>query len=227
MDEEEILQEEQQEEAAEINLATVTAVTGSGIKIQIDGESGAGDKTYKCNTGAAFKVGDRVRIKKDSGTYIVEFPVGSPGASYPLPTGGSTGQVLAKSSNSDYAVQWVDAASGIPSGGSTNQVLRKKSNTNYDVEWGSVPSPTGLANGSKSIELSSTGYLTQSGSVYLGSSSSPFAGLYINGTIQLGTNAYGSTVGFFGATPQTRKSISQTASVSDVITALKSFGLFY
>ena len=32
-----------------------------------------------------------------------------------------------------------DIALGVPSGGTTGQVLKKSSNTNYDTEWGSIP----------------------------------------------------------------------------------------
>ena len=32
-----------------------------------------------------------------------------------------------------------DITLGVPSGGTTGQVLKKSSNTNYDTEWGSIP----------------------------------------------------------------------------------------
>lgn len=240
-------------ENAEILLATVTAVNSDGVQIQIDGESAPGEKYYKCNTAIRFQTGQRVRIKPDSGTYIVEFAVGDPMDNYPipaggatgqvltktgaasyaigwaashgLPSGGSSGQILAKSSNTDYEVGWIDAPHGIPSGGSTNQVLTKSSNTDYAVMWAAAPSPTGLANGSKSITLGSTGYLTQSGNVEIGSSGSPFAGLAINGQIRLGTTAYSTTLGFFGTNPVSRQTVSSTATVATLITALKAYGL--
>lgn len=42
---------------------------------------------------------------------------------------------------------WTDVSGGIPSGGTTGQVLKKHSNTDYDVEWGSaseLPSFVGM-----------------------------------------------------------------------------------
>lgn len=243
-------------EPVEVNLATVTAVTAEGIQIRIDGDEQASSKTYPCNSGARFQTGQRVRIKPDSGTYIVEYPVGAPMATYPIPSGGSANQVLAKASGTSYDLKWVTMAEahGIPSGGtdgqvltkngtvdysvkwaavphelptggSDGQVLTKNGTANYSVKWAAAPSPTGLANGSKSISLGTNGYLTQSGSVELGSSSSPFAGLAISGQIRLGTSSYGTTLGFFGTSPVSRQAVSSTASVATLITALKAYGL--
>jgi hypothetical protein len=55
-----------------------------------------------------------------------------------LPAGGTTGQVLAKTSGSDFAAEWVDptgGGSGVPSGGTAGQVLTKISATEGDAEW--------------------------------------------------------------------------------------------
>ena len=55
-----------------------------------------------------------------------------------LPSGGTTGQLLAKHSNTDGDVEWVNAPSSIPNGGTTGQALVKHSNTDKDVEWATV-----------------------------------------------------------------------------------------
>ena len=52
-----------------------------------------------------------------------------------IPAGGSSGQVLTKSSGTDYDMGWSSPAGGIPSGGTTGQVLTKNSGTDYDVGW--------------------------------------------------------------------------------------------
>lgn len=59
-------------EVPEQSLATVTEIAEDGIVLDI------GEKHYKCSTGIVFKVGDRVKLIKDSGTYLVAFPVGAP-----------------------------------------------------------------------------------------------------------------------------------------------------
>lgn len=57
-----------------------------------------------------------------------------------VPTGGTSGQVLAKKSATDYDLKWVDQSAGgdthgIPAGGSSGQVLAKKSGADFDAGW--------------------------------------------------------------------------------------------
>jgi len=57
-----------------------------------------------------------------------------------VPTGGTTGQVLAKTSASNYALAWQTPASGnapngLPTGGTAGQVLVKNSSVDYDDSW--------------------------------------------------------------------------------------------
>ena len=54
-----------------------------------------------------------------------------------LPTGGVTGDMLVKSSATDYDAQWVE---GIPTGGAAGQILSKATTTNYDMQW--IDQPT-------------------------------------------------------------------------------------
>lgn len=61
-----------------VNFATVTGVFEDGLTLRLDGEETATQKRYKCNKFCVFAVGDRVRIIKDSGTYVVEYPIGNP-----------------------------------------------------------------------------------------------------------------------------------------------------
>lgn len=126
------------EEAGEgISLATVASVTASGVTLIIDGEEEAGEKEYKVNAMQRIKVGDRVRIFKVSGTYLIEYVVGTPMSRYPIPAGGSDGQYLAKDRTSNYAVKWVTPPTvhGIPTGGTAGQLLAKNSGNDYDVKW--------------------------------------------------------------------------------------------
>lgn len=60
------------------SLATVGAVYSDGISLIFDGQTSASAKHYKCNTSVVFKAGDRVKVVKDSGTYIVEYVIGNP-----------------------------------------------------------------------------------------------------------------------------------------------------
>lgn len=127
-------EEEVTEDETGIQLATVGAVTSDGITLIFDGTDEASEKEYKCNAGVLFAPGDRVKVTKDSGTYIVEYVIGAPAARYPLPPGGSSGQVLAKSSADNYAVSW-QTPHYVPSGGTSGQVLAKSSDDNYAIGW--------------------------------------------------------------------------------------------
>ncbi len=203
----EIIMEAQQEETPGVSLATVAAVTANGVRIQIDGEDTAGVKEYQCNTAQLFTIGDRVKISKISGSYVVEYKVGAPGETYPT-------------------------THGLPSGGTTGQYLRKTSNTDYAVEWASFSEVTvdKLVNSTYTLSLSSSGVLASSGNtattrIALGSSTTPFFNLYVNGYILLGTNAADSRLGFFGHTPTARQTVASTATVATLITALKAYGL--
>jgi hypothetical protein len=65
-----------------------------------------------------------------------------------MPTGGSTGAVLAKNSGTDFDVVWTTPHYVI-AGGTTGQVLSKTSSTDYALAWITPPNgiPTGGASG--------------------------------------------------------------------------------
>lgn len=211
----------------EVRFATIGAVYSDGVTLIFDGQEAATEKHYKCNTAILFHAGDRVKIASDSGTYVVEYIVGNPGANAPIPKGGTSGQVLSKKSNSDGDVVWKNISSGsttgkLPSGGTTGQYLKKKSNSDYDAEWSTPPSSGGSSSGStdrlvgsgssNSATLNSSRQLVpaSASALYahsLGSASMPWYNLYIGaGTISLGTSI--SSLGFFGAKAETKKTLS-------------------
>lgn len=132
----------------ERHFATVGTVYEDGIALIFDGESEESEKHYLCNTGVTFAAGDRVRILRESGTYIVEYVVGPPGggggggSDHGIPAGGSAGQMLVKASGTDYDAAWQNVPTELPSGGDAGQVLTKTSGGNA---WQDVPAelPTG------------------------------------------------------------------------------------
>lgn len=111
--EEQILepQPEEEPEALVRAFATVGAVYADGLSLIFDGEEEPTEKHYLCNTSVYFQAGDRVRLAKDSGTYIVEYVVGPPkqARTVGIPAGGTTGQLLTKNGSTAYAVKWADA----------------------------------------------------------------------------------------------------------------------
>lgn len=84
---------------------------------------------------------------------------GSSGSAVGLPTGGTTGQLLKKNSNTDYDVGWTPAVVGVPAGGTLNQVLGKTSSSDYAMSWrdpsgGGASFPAGGATGTVLGKLS-------------------------------------------------------------------------
>lgn len=69
---------QQNTEPAAAELATVGAKYTDGLSLIFDGQSAASEKHYKCNTSVIFQAGDRVKICRISGTYVVEYVVGNP-----------------------------------------------------------------------------------------------------------------------------------------------------
>ena len=306
----EVIEPEEDEDQEEIVLATVAEVTANGVKITIDGADQAGTKEYKANAGQLLAVGDRVKIHKNSGTYLIEYVIGAPMSKYPipaggsdgqvltkdgandyavkwaaahgvpsggaagqvlaknsatdydlawitkaglpaggakdqalvktaatdysvgwatighdLPTGGSAGQLLAKKTNTNYDVEWINVPHDLPTGGTTGQILKKSSNANYAVEWGAVPSPSAISNGSYTVTLSNNGILyPSSGNITLGSNNNRWNGCYFGGAMYFGSS-YGSTIGFFGTTPQSKKYVGSSGTLATLITALQGYGL--
>lgn len=159
----EALLPEEDETQEDFILATVAEVTSTGVKIEVDGSGEAGEKEYRVNSMQRFKTGDRVKICKNSGTYLVEYKVGSPMADYPIPSGGSDGQVLTKDGASNYAVKWTSAGNPLPTGGAAGQVLTKVNATNYNVTWSDAPHelPTGGTTGQVLTKASATNYSVQ------------------------------------------------------------------
>lgn len=65
-------------EVQDASFATIAEIYSDGVTLIFDGMTEATTKRYLTNSFVVFKVGDRVRVIKDSGTYIVEYPVGVP-----------------------------------------------------------------------------------------------------------------------------------------------------
>lgn len=63
------------------SFATVGTVYEDGITLIFNGAEAESLKHYKCNACVRFEAGQRVRIIEDSGTYVVEYPVGAPAQS--------------------------------------------------------------------------------------------------------------------------------------------------
>lgn len=140
------------------HFATIGAVYEDGVSLIFDGEDAPTEKHYLCNTNVYFSPGDRVRILEDSGTYIVEYVVGSPKQreTVGIPEGGTTGQALRKTSGENYAASWQNV-NEVPTSGKTGYLLTK---TADGYSWQAInvrEVPSGGTTG-QTIRKTATGY---------------------------------------------------------------------
>lgn len=185
-------------------FATVGEVLDDGVTLIFDGQDEATDKHYRCNASVLLLPGDRVKVCKDSGTYVVEYVVGSPALRLLIPPGGTDGQYLVKSGTANYALKWASApVSNVLKAGNTNFLTL---NSNRQLE------PSGASS-----------YLAYS----IGSPSAPFWSAYFGGgTLSLG--AKDAKIGFWGTGPIARCALStssqnmgySSASASNYLTIL-------
>lgn len=163
--------EEQQTEEQQqpFQLAVIATVEEDGLTLTPDGAEEPTEKHFKCNTGINFAAGQRVAVLELSGSKVVMFPIGNPGADAPakIPTGGTAGQVLKKSSDNDYALTWGSITGLLPTGGTDGQVLLKNGASNYAAKWGSITGalPTGGTSGQVLKKSSATNYACTWGDV--------------------------------------------------------------
>lgn len=89
---------------------------------------------------------------------------GTPGPQGPagvgIPTGGTTGQILAKASNANYSTKWTNMVSNaLFDGGQAGMTLIKNSSDNLDFSWGNIQVlPTGGTSGEALVKNSSVNY---------------------------------------------------------------------
>lgn len=149
-------------------FATVGEVLDDGVTLIFDGQDEATDKHYRCNTSVLLLPGDRVKVCKDSGTYVVEYVVGSPALRLLIPPGGASGQYLAKKGSDSYALKWVTGPTEhIPTGGNDGQYLAKSGTENYALKWVTGPTehiPTGGTDGQYLVKNGTTNYALKWGS---------------------------------------------------------------
>lgn len=62
----------------DFQTAIVAGIYRDGISLIFPGSSSPSSKHYRCNSSIPFAVGQRVRVEKINGTYIVAYPIGPP-----------------------------------------------------------------------------------------------------------------------------------------------------
>lgn len=122
------------QEPADAAFATIGQVYGDGVSLIFDGQDEATQKHYKCNRFGKFSAGDRVKIIRDSNTYVVEYPVGAPktslSADYATSAGSATSATTA--TRATHAMRLAD------NGSTTAYILIAYSNGGYYIKASSA-----------------------------------------------------------------------------------------
>ncbi len=75
-------QEIQERQPENSSFATIAQIYEDGVTLLFSGQDTPSQKRYRVNSFAVFHQGDKVFLAKDSGTYVVLFPVGMPKANF-------------------------------------------------------------------------------------------------------------------------------------------------
>lgn len=111
------LMETDPNEVQDASFAKIAEIYDDGVTLIFDGMEEATQKRYQTNSFVVFKVGDRVRIIKDSGTYVVEYPVGAPRKSFDADYATKAGSANS-ATNANYATS-AGSLTGTPSRATT------------------------------------------------------------------------------------------------------------
>lgn len=231
---EEEKKEGQEQETKSNIFAEVSRVEDGGVALKIDGEEGTA-KVYTCNKDTRFNIGDKVLVVKESGTYIVVCRVGKKSGLQPktedmtqavgvdadgaLWTKPAPNDIKPTSKTTYMTVPvGVDAAGKLwaEKGAEYNKLYTTKTTTSDYVELTTVREFKPAA-------------MSPSQQYSLGTSGAWWGDTYIGGYGEVricnSSSAAYCALGFFGTAPVARQTVSSTATVAQLITALKKYGL--
>lgn len=102
----------QEADAGAFSFATVGAVYEDGVTLIFPGETEPTEKRYLASRSCVMVAGDRVKVCKIAGTYVVEYVIGPPLQMVPGVSSLATTATLA-----DLIREWNELISGIDSRG--------------------------------------------------------------------------------------------------------------
>lgn len=229
---EEEKKEGQEQETKSNIFAEVSRVEDGGVALKIDGEEGTA-KVYTCNKDTRFNIGDKVLVVKESGTYIVVCRVGQKSGLQPKTeemtqaVGVDADGALWTKPNNIKPVAKTSYMS-IPVGVDGDGKLWAEKGADYNRLYTTKTSITDY------VELTATrGFrpasMSSSKTYSLGVEEAWWGDTYIGGYGEVricnSSSAAYCALGFFGTKPVARQTVSSTATVADLITALKKYGL--
>jgi hypothetical protein len=232
---------EAESEPADQNFATIGEVFEDGVSLIFDGTEAASTKHYKVNTAIVFKADDRVRIIKDSGTYIVEYAIGAPlMASYADDAGNVTTSINSKlisdifeadglkvksATTADAALKLLNVAGDTDYiyMNASHQLIQSNALVTFDIGNIAFWFGTGYfknlslgGNNSYNILVNTARELKPSSTsatypCYLGTDALPWHYGYIGSNTALIGTETTSKIGFYGTTPIIRQTLGLTS----------------
>lgn len=228
-------------ETPNYTFATIGQIYDDGMSLIFPGAEGPSEKHYKANLYCKFEAGQRVYIAKDSGTYVVLFPVGISGSK----------QVVSDSAKTAETATKADKANTAGSANTANQAnSSKKLTTSRSITLSGAVTGSGSFDGSQNVTINTS---FGSGSVSRATTADRWttsrrltikgdASGYVsfNGSADVTldvdvTRHSGRTLGFFGVAPITKRNVSNISNsatlpqtitkLNELIDDLQSYGL--
>ena len=231
-------------ETPNYTFATIGQIYDDGMSLIFPGAEGPSEKHYKANLYCKFKAGQRVYIAKDSGTYVVLFPVGVSGSESVVSDSAKTAETATKADTATSASsattantaskadksdklstsRTISLSGAVTGSGSFDGSQNVSINTSFGS--GSVSRATTADRWTNSRTLSLSG--DASGSVSFNGSS--------NFTLNVDVKSHsGNTLGFFNVAPISKRTVGNITAtptldnlkskLNTLIDALQSYGL--
>ena len=228
-------------ETPNYTFATIGQIYDDGMSLIFPGAEGPSEKHYKANLYCKFEAGQRVYIAKDSGTYVVLFPVGISGSKQVVSDSAKTAETAGKADSANTAnsantaskadksdklstSRKISLSGAVTGSGSFDGSQNVSINTSFGS--GSVSRATTADRWTTSRRLTirgdATGYVSMNGSSDV--------------TLSVDVTRHsGNTLGFFGVAPITKRGVSNISSsatlpqtitkLNELIDDLQAYGL--
>lgn len=196
-------------ETPNYTFATIGQIYDDGMSLIFPGAEGPSEKHYKANLYCKFEAGQRVYIAKDSGTYVVLFPVGISGSKQIVSDKATTAETAGKadSANTANSANTAKTAQTANSATSANNASTANKATTAD-RWTTARTISFSGDTSGSLSIDGSGNKT------------------VNITVDNFRERHmGSRIAFFGgglARKQTVSNLSSSADLAAVRTKLNS-----
>ena len=228
-------------ETPNYTFATIGQIYDDGMSLIFPGAEGPSEKHYKANLYCKFEAGQRVYIAKDSGTYVVLFPVGISGSK----------QVVSDSAKTAETATKADTANTADSAKTANQAnSSKKLTTSRSITLSGAVTGSGSFDGSQNVTINTSmgsgtvsrattaDRWTNSRRLTISGDATGYVSMNGSSDVTLSvdvTRHSGRTLGFFGVAPITKRGVSNLASsatlaqtitkLNELIDDLQAYGL--